>query len=126
MEGIRAGMTDYRPVPKVDIHNELKRYSMEPFIQTLAYLLGCMPTKEAVQEFANAHPDRWANSISTFSKMAGYHDKLEIEHNIHLDMTRLGDAELDQRLLELREVKDITPLVPGVDINEDDPDNAVP
>jgi hypothetical protein len=58
--------------------------------------------------------------------MAGYHDKLEIEHNIHLDMTRLGDAELDQRLLELREVKDITPLVPGVDIDEDDPDNAVP
>ena len=115
-------MADYRPAPKVDVHKELQRYSREPFLQTLAYLLGCMPTKEAVQEFADAHPDRWANSISTFSKMAGYHDKLEIEHNIHLDITRLGDAELDQRLLELREIKDGTPLVPELDTNEVPPD----
>jgi hypothetical protein len=98
-----------RPINKGAIYQELAKYSREPFMDTLAYLMGCKPDREAVLEFANAHPDRWANAISTFSKMAGYHDKLEVEHNIHMDISRMGDAELEQRLSEMRTVIDITP-----------------
>ena len=78
-------------------------------MDTLAYLLKCKPDLESVMDFANKHPDRWANAISTFAKMAGYHDKLEIEHNVHFDITNLGDAELEQRLEDMRNIVDVTP-----------------
>jgi hypothetical protein len=35
------------------------------------------------------------------ANLAGYHDKLEIEGNINLDINKMGDAQLMMRLDEL-------------------------
>ena len=94
-----------------DLRQQLQRFSREPFREALEYIMGCAPSKEAVFTFAQEHPDKWAKTIETFAKMAGYHEKLEIEHNIHVDIQAMGDAELEQRLLEIKE-KDIVDITP--------------
>ena len=88
---------------------EYRAFSRSPFIAILAHLTHCIPSDDALQTFANDHPDRWANAVKTFSHLAGYHDKLEIPGNVHLQIHLLGDAQLlgkiqdvEKKLLELK------------------------
>ena len=87
---------------------EFSAYSRQPYIEILAEMLQCIPTPDALQEFADAHPDRWASAVGTMSKLAGYHDKLEIHGNVNMDIRIMGDAQLmakikevDQKLVDL-------------------------
>jgi len=100
-----------------DLNAEYKAFSRSPFIAILAHLTHCIPTDEALQRFADDHPDRWANAVKTFSHLAGYHDKLEITGNVAVQVHLLGDAQLlakiqdvEKKLLELKpgEFEDIT------------------
>jgi len=45
-----------------DLNAEYKAFSRSPFIAILAHLTHCIPTDEALQRFADDHPDRWAKS----------------------------------------------------------------
>lgn len=81
-----------------DLKQEFERYSRQPFVECLAEIIQCVPEREALQEFANQYPDRWANAVKTMASLSGYHDKLEIENNIYLDIQGMGDAELLSKL----------------------------
>lgn len=81
-----------------DFNRHYRRYSRQPFLDILAYLTGTIPDPVRLQEFANQYPDRWANACSTFAKLAGYSEKMEITGNIHLDVSVMGDAQLMQEL----------------------------
>lgn len=92
-----------------ELQAEYKSFSRSPFIAILAHLTHCIPSDEALQRFADEHPDRWANAVKTFSHLAGYHDKLEITGNVAVQVQLLGDAQLldaiqkvERKLLELR------------------------
>jgi beta-phosphoglucomutase-like phosphatase (HAD superfamily) len=82
---------------------EFQAFSRQPFVEILAELVSGIPTPEAIKTFAEDHPDRWANCVKTMANLAGFHDKLEIEGNIALDINRMGDAQLMERLDELGE-----------------------
>jgi len=84
-----------------DLIEEFKAYSRLPFIEVLANMMNCMPTPESLERFANEYPDRWANAVNTMSRLAGYHDKLEITGNVMLEVQGMGDAELIAKLSEL-------------------------
>jgi len=51
-------------------------------------------------QFAMRHPDRWAQTVGTLARLGGYHDKLEVDASLTLNLSRLSDMELMQRLEE--------------------------
>ena len=61
------------------------------------------PDREAVHQFAKRYPDRWAQAVAILARLGGYHDKLEIDTNVTLNLSRLSDMELMQRLSETDE-----------------------
>ena len=86
-----------------ELMSEFQAFSRAPFVEILAELVQGIPTPENIRIFAREHPDRWVNAIKTMANLAGYHDKLEIEGNIALDINKMGDAQLMAKLDELGE-----------------------
>lgn len=83
------------------LYAELTSFSRQPFIEILSEMLQCIPTPDALQEFADAHPDRWANAINTMGKLAGYEVGMDIDGDVLRDITKLGDAQLMARIQEV-------------------------
>lgn len=97
-----------------ELLSEFQAFSRQPFIEILSEFISGIPTPEAIRAFAEDHPDRWANAVKTMANLAGYHDKLELEGNIALDVNKLGDAQLMARLDELGEKIDSMGIRTGI------------
>jgi hypothetical protein len=90
------------PVPSgEDVSTAIMQMNREPFRAELAKVLGCSPTVEALQDFANKSPDRWAQALSILGKLAGYSEKHIHEHNVNLNVKTMSDAALEERLQAL-------------------------
>lgn len=85
------------------IFERLNTYSREPFLQVLSDLLGCAPDIPVLQAFARENPKEWATAVKIFAELGGFHQKLEIQNNILVEVRNLSDAELLQRRQELAE-----------------------
>ncbi len=86
-----------------EIAGAISRLSREPFQEVLTHLLEARPDREAVHQFAKRYPDRWAQAVAILARLGGYHDKLEVETNITVNLSRLSDMELMERLAETDE-----------------------
>jgi hypothetical protein len=73
---------------------QFRRYSREPFMDILSMFMEGKPDPLSIKRFASENPDKWANAVGTIARLAGYHDKLEIEQNINIQISQLGDADL--------------------------------
>lgn len=89
-----------------EVRAHLEALSREPFRKALAEWMGAAPTEEDIKEWAKTRPDRWAQGLSIVGRMAGYTDKLEIEGSVHHSIQNLSDAEILQRLRDLRADQD--------------------
>lgn len=89
-------------VTRQKLRERIGAYSVEPFADAIAFLLGCRPDTKAVTEWANKNPDKWANAISILSKLYGFAEYKVIDHNHHFDITKLSDMELQAKLTELK------------------------
>ena len=87
------------PIQEDIIRSFLGSYSRDPFQRQLAKLLACSPDHESIKKFANRNPDRWARCVQIFASLAGYTEKIEVEHNFNIDS--MSDAEVERRLAEL-------------------------
>ncbi len=83
-----------------EIAGAISRLSREPFQEVLTLLLEAKPDREAVHQFAKRYPDRWAQAVAILARLGGFHDKLEVETNITVNLSRLSDMELIQKLSE--------------------------
>lgn len=82
--------------------SQLNNYSRQPFIDTLARILGCEPKAKQLQAFADRYPDRWAQTAAIFGRLAGYSDKTEIVNVSVLAIVKnSSDTELLQRIAEI-------------------------
>ena len=79
---------------------ELTTLSRKPFQRQLAKLLGCGPTTQAIKDFAEKHPDRWAQAIAIFAPLAGIQRDSPIQVNV-FNVKDLSDAALYARAHEL-------------------------
>ena len=79
---------------KTAVQKALKEMSREPFKDVLAELLGSRPTKKSLKEFADAHPDRWAQAVTLFARMGGFSDKTVVEYNFYHHILQAPDSEL--------------------------------
>ena len=99
-----------------EIASAISRLSREPFQEVLTLLLEARPDREAVYQFAKKYPDRWAQGVAILARLGGYHDKLEIDAKLTVNISRLSDMELMGQLAEIQ--KNLAAL-------EDDPDSAL-
>ena len=90
------------------LKTEVDKLSRAPFGAALARFMSCEPSPKAIRLAAKRSPDRWVQSLTQLARLAGYHDKLELD----LELTRvadLSDSELDSRIARvLREQSSLT------------------
>ncbi len=101
--------------PRLDgnaITRALSAYSREPFQDALVRLVEAQPTREAIERFALQRPDRWTKMVGTLARLAGFHDKLEVDASITLDLSRLSDMELMERLVETEQKLEVSKARP--------------
>jgi hypothetical protein len=93
------------PTPtKTEILDHLERLNRTPFRDILAEALGCAPNAKAMRKYFNRFPDRFAQTITQFAKLAGYSEKTEINQtNIYAIIAGASDAELMARLTKALE-----------------------
>ena len=118
---IRALDKSPRRKPRFDSEEllaEFSAYSRQPYVEILAEMVQCIPTPDALQDFADAHPDRWANAVSTMGRLAGYHEKLEVYGNVNVDIRVMGDAQLMAKIKEVDQ-KLVDLSIEDVDVEED-------
>jgi len=48
------------------------RVSRDPFRNFMGLLLSCQPTEEALREWANKSPDRYAQAVAIYGRLCGY------------------------------------------------------
>ena len=81
----------------------VSKLSREPFQEVLTHLLEAAPNRDDVHAFAKRYPDRWAQAVTILARLGGYHDKVQIDATVSLDVARMSDAQLLQRLGETEE-----------------------
>ncbi len=89
--------------PRLDgdmIAAHVANLSREPFRDVLKRLLQAEPSVEAVLAYAERHPDRWGQLVTMIGKLAGYHERLEVESSHSVALRQLSDSELMGRLQE--------------------------
>ncbi len=90
------------PSNKVDqltTSQRLANMSRSPFMDKLAQALDHGPSDEAITAIANRNPDRYAQYVAIFARLAGYSDKLEVESTVSINS--MSDAELETELARL-------------------------
>jgi hypothetical protein len=95
-------------VTRTQLREAIERNYVTPFKDVLSQLMQCRPTPEAILAFALDHPDKWANTVAIFAKLSGYREQVDI--NITAP-EQMGDAQLLQRLSELRTQLGFTPAL---------------
>ena len=85
------------------VRQQIELQQRDPFIDLLTTYLSAQPSREAIRQFAEKWPHRWAQSVGVLAKLAGYHDKLRVESNVFLDVHRLSDLEIEVEFEKLKE-----------------------
>ncbi len=90
--------------------------SRAPFRDLLMRLLEAEPSVEAVQAYAERHPDRWGQLVTMIAKLSGFNERLEVETSHSVALAQLSDSELMGRLGDSLEQlgvdpQDIKPLL---------------
>ena len=49
------------------------------------------------------HSGGWAKAMETFGRLAGFHDKVEVDTNVAGTVLQMSDAELIDKLAELQD-----------------------
>lgn len=80
----------------------LRAKSREPFEEVLHRFLEAEPDTEAVKEFAEKYPDRWAQAVTMMGRLSGYHEKLNVDHSHAVAIAEMSDMELMQKYRELQ------------------------
>jgi len=86
------------------IAKRIQNLSREPFKEFLTKILGCEPSVEAMQAWAETHPDRYGHLLKTVSNLSGYEsgEGGTVTNNFLINIESKSDAELQARLDELR------------------------
>ena len=86
----------FRRVSGAERRQFLEAHNRQPFRDVLDDLLEAKPEVEALQQWARKTPDRWGQAVAIFARLGGYHEKLQVEHEVRPE--NLSLAELLERL----------------------------
>lgn len=94
----------HKPLWSADqIRGKLRQYDRTPFLDLLSAWLECSPTPEALLDFADRYPDRYASSLLSIGRIAGFAERREISADISgkIQVEHLSDSQLEDKLREL-------------------------
>lgn len=83
-----------------ELLTQLREKERDPFAELLSEFMAEPPEPGRLKEFAYDHPDRWVKTIEVLAKLVGYADRTE-QVNLTLDLGRLSDSQIQERMLEL-------------------------
>ena len=89
------------PVSREELRANLEQYSRQPFMNLLTDMIGAQPTERELRTWAARAPDRWAHAIEIFAKLGGFTEKREVTHSFIMNLMNMGDAQIQQALIEL-------------------------
>lgn len=81
-----------------DLRKKLRTYDRAPFSELLALFLENMPSEEAIHQFANRYPDRYASALSNIGSLAGFSSKTEQTHNVNVNVGQMSDSQIEDEL----------------------------
>jgi hypothetical protein len=90
-----------RQIDNDAVREQLDNLSRNPFRDVLAQLIEVAPEPAEMKEWAKRCPDRLAQAVAIWARLAGYNEKLEVEANVTAHVKDMSDLELQQRLAEL-------------------------
>lgn len=102
------------------IHRALRRYSREPFQDILTELTSALPDFERLREWAEEHPDRFFSSLQAVARLAGFHEKVELDATLNLDVSKMSDSQLEALLAQKLQALEVQPDVVDAEIVEAD------
>lgn len=76
------------------INAHIDGLSRKPFRDMLKRLLQAEPSLEAVRQYGERCPDRYGQLVTMIAKLAGYHEKLEVNHSHAVAVSQMSDQEL--------------------------------
>ena len=96
----KRGKAAARPAfSRAGVEEALARYDRTPFLDVLAMWLEAMPAAPVLKRFAEQSPGKYITAMASIARMAGFSEKTDITHTHRLDLTKMSDVELEQRLL---------------------------
>ncbi len=84
-----------------EIAAHVANLSRAPFQDLLRIVLEAQPDVASIREHGQRFPDRYGQLLVMCSRLAGYSDKLAVDHSHTLnvvELMQLSDAELSERL----------------------------
>lgn len=94
----------HKPLWTADqIRKKLRTYDRAPFLDLLGAWLECAPSPEAILEFAERWPDRYASSLLSIGRIAGFAERREISADItgRIQLDTMSDSQLEDTLRTL-------------------------
>lgn len=111
LAGSKSSQAGRRPVSQKplwtanQIREKLRRWDRSPFMDLLGAWLECTPTPEALTAFADRFPDRYASSLLSISKIAGFAERKEVTADISGTVLHkiedMSDSQLEDHLRSL-------------------------
>ena len=89
-----------------EIASALRAGSREPFREILETFLRAAPDADAIAEFAQRSPDRYAQALSMLGKLSGFTEKFQLNHSMEKSIAQMGDAELKVELQKALDKRD--------------------
>lgn len=80
---------------------QLQLYDRTPFIDVLTVFMQCHPSEDAILNFADKYPDKWAQAFSQIAKTAGFTEKKELSVDVLIGIRELSDSAIEDKLREL-------------------------
>lgn len=107
------------------IRERLRKYDRTPFLDLLSAWLECAPTAEAITEFADRWPDRYAASLLSIGKIAGFAERRELTADLTVRKVEdLSDSQLEDHLRQLAYDLGV-PMPPLLELRANRPDAEV-
>jgi hypothetical protein len=76
----------------------LMRGDVEPLVEKLAAFLDVDLEPAALAAWAARHPEKWAAATVALARIAGYAERREVDINVNLDVSKMSDSMLQDRL----------------------------
>jgi hypothetical protein len=83
------------------LRQQLRMYDRTPFMDVLQVFLNSMPSVEAIENFADRYPDKWAQAIGQIAKTAGFTEKKELTVDLLVGIREMSDSAIEDKLREL-------------------------
>ena len=100
VEGMRSGKRPDSHKPSFtanQVREQLRKYDRTPFLDLMSAWLECSPTAEAVVAFADKWPDRYAASLVSLGKIAGFAERKELTVEGEINVHHLSDSQLEDK-----------------------------